>query len=292
MTQHTPFSTDELTAQRLAGLGSRGAAIRSFLTAQHRSFFESLQYVFVATSRKDGWPIADIWTGHPGFVASPDEHTIKIVVNFRIGSPAPETNEVGARIGLLGIDLTTRRRNRMNGEIINCEGAILTIHVEQSFGNCPRYIHERHLSPTAPSKSKTVKQFSGLPAFAADIIAKADTFFVASASGDSIEYGRGLDVSHRGGPVGFVVLEGNRLIIPDYSGNRYYNTLGNFLGEPRAGLMFVDFSNGSVLKLQGRAKIFWDKATNAPETTERSWHFEVEFGSYVRSALPFYWSRD
>ena len=49
----------------------------------------------------------------------------------------------GAAIGLLGIDLRTRRRNRLNG-VIRREGAAgFDVDVEQSYGNCPQYIQLR-----------------------------------------------------------------------------------------------------------------------------------------------------
>lgn len=67
-----------------------------------------------------------------------------------------------------------------------------------------------------------------------------------------------MDVSHRGGPPGFVRLEGQTLTIPDYNGNRYFNTLGNLVSNPRAALLFVDFERGDVLHLQGTTEIVWD----------------------------------
>ena len=59
-------------------------------------------------------------------------------------------------------------------------------------------------------------------------------------------------MSHRGGKPGFVGVQGDTLAIPDFRGNRFYNTLGNLLGDPRAGLLFVDFASGDILQIQGR----------------------------------------
>jgi hypothetical protein len=44
---------------------------------------------------------------------------------------------VGARIALLGIELPTRRRNRMNGVVVDLDVSGFVVRVEQSFGNCP-----------------------------------------------------------------------------------------------------------------------------------------------------------
>ena len=90
-----------------------------------------------------------------------------------------------------------------------------------------------------------------------------------------MEHG-GLDVSHRGGPPGFVRVDGDVLTIPDYRGNRYFNTLGNLLLEPRAALLFVDFARGEMLQLQGRGDVAWDEA-DLPGA-ERTWRFTVERG--------------
>ena len=68
----TPFHRGELAAQERAGGGSRGAGIRPFMPDQHREFFALLSYLFAAAIDRDGWPIASLFTGMPGFVESPD----------------------------------------------------------------------------------------------------------------------------------------------------------------------------------------------------------------------------
>ena len=119
------------------------------------------------------------------------------------------------------------------------------------------------------------QRFDGLPPDAAATVARADTFFVATAARSDSPTG-GVDVSHRGGPAGFVRIEGDTLVIPDYRGNRYFNTLGNLLLEPRAALLFVDFAAGLMLQLQGAAEVLWDRH-DLPHA-ERTWRFTVERG--------------
>src|SRR5215472_16934602 len=70
-----------------------------------------------------------------------------------------------------------------------------------------------------------------------DAIAAADTLFVATSGG-----AEGVDISHRGGKPGFVRIDQDTLTIPDFAGNRYFITLGNMLVDPRAALLFPDFS--------------------------------------------------
>jgi hypothetical protein len=68
---------------------------------------------------------------------------------------------------------------------------------------------------------------------------QADTIFVASRSRTEIRVSDGVDISHRGGRPGFVLVDGDTLT-PDFPGNRYLNTLGNLLSEPRGSLIFAD----------------------------------------------------
>jgi hypothetical protein len=83
------------------------------------------------------------------------------------------------------------------------------------------------------------------------------------------------------------VLDDHRLRIPDYIGNSMFNTLGNFMSYPRAGLVFIDFENSRVLQLTGRPEILWELDDPAGETggTGRFWQFELE--AWRDSILPF-----
>jgi predicted pyridoxine 5'-phosphate oxidase superfamily flavin-nucleotide-binding protein len=282
-----PFHEDERTAQQLAGVRAGRAAIRPFMPEQHRDFFALQSCLFTATLDDDGWPIASMVWGDAGFVTSPDPTTLHIGAVPMADDPAAAGFVAGAGIGLLGIDFTTRRRNRANGRIMSV-GRGIAVHVAQSFGNCPQYIQTR-----APQRRATrpdaLERLAALDDAARTLIGASDTFFVASRSRQEIGAGGGLDTSHRGGRPGFVAMHGDTLVIPDFRGNRYFNTLGNFLGEPRAGLLFVDFVSGDVLQIQGRANIDWNPAS-APLGAERLWRVEIERGWRRRGALPFVWT--
>jgi hypothetical protein len=169
----------------------------------------------------------------------------------------------GAPVGGLGIEFSTRRRNRINGRIENCViGEGFSIRVQQSFGNCPKYIQARSERPRLRSKLVPKRRMaSHLGDNEVSIIAGADTFFVASRSAqlDQPDSSQGLDVSHRGGLPGFVrVVSRSELWFPDFSGNLLFNTLGNLEADARAGLLFIDFESGGMLHIIGRARICWD----------------------------------
>ncbi|HEX9329853.1 MAG TPA: pyridoxamine 5'-phosphate oxidase family protein, partial [Reyranella sp.] len=200
--------------------------------------------------------------------------------------PAAPAFVAGAEIGLLGLDFATRRRNRANGRLVAVDDG-LTVGIDQSFGNCAQYIQTRTPSPRAAAGAP-VERLDHLDTAARALIDGSDTFFVASRSRAGIGNG-GLDVSHRGGRPGFVGVMGDTLAIPDFRGNRFYNTLGNLLGDPRAGLLFIDFASGDILQLQGRATIDWHPGDSGPAGAERLWRVEVARAWRRRGAFPFTW---
>jgi uncharacterized protein len=159
-------------------------------------------------------------------------------------------------VGVLVIDLATRRKMRINGRTRPWGADRLEIDPREVYANCPKYIQQRSVQPEreAPGASAAkVERGSALTPAQARLIAGADTLFVASRHPEA-----GADASHRGGNPGFFRVDApNRLAFPDYSGNAMFNTLGNLAADPRAGLLFVDFGNGSTLQLTGRASIDW-----------------------------------
>lgn len=286
---HSPFHPDELAAQARAGGGPAAAAIRDFMPDQHRTFFEALPYLMLAVPDRDGWPLATVLAGEPGFVRSPDPTMLRVGEQPQPGDPAAGLCTSGQPIGMLGIDLATRRRNRANGRIVASDPDGFTVAVEQSFGNCAQYIQRRELvaATVAPGEAEVL---TSLDTEARQLVGAADTFFVASRAGSAAGASSGLDISHRGGQPGFVRIAGDTLSIPDFRGNRFFNTLGNLMGEPRASLLFVDFGRGDVLQLQGLAEIDWDRgAIDGIEGAERVWHFRCLRAWRRRGALGLRW---
>jgi uncharacterized protein len=278
-----PFHLGERQAHARAGFESHGGAIRAQMPAQHRAFFEQLPFVVVA-SLQDRWPVATLWSGAPGFVRAPAPETLRIAVALDPADPASSAFTAGAPFGLLGIELATRRRNRANGAIAEADTHGVIVAVGQSFGNCPQYIQPRDLVRVEAHAAPT-ERFDGLDPAAAHAIAGADMFFVASGARADEPTG-GVDVSHRGGPRGFVGVDGDVLTIPDYRGNRYFNTLGNLVSEPRAALVFPDFASGDLLHIQGTTEIQWDgPEVRAVPGAERLWRVRVERGWRRRGAL-------
>ena len=290
----SPFNPDELAAQVLAGGGPRGSGIRDFMPEQHRHFFAQLPYVFLGTVDAAGWPLATLLTGHPAFIQSPHPAALHIAVLPDAGDPAAEALASDRDIGILGIDFSMRRRNRANGRIQSLEAGGITVAVNQSFGNCPQYIQQRVVASSragpAEGVSIPVESFDHLDEAARAAIERADTFFVASRSRAGLGAAYGADISHRGGRPGFVRAVGDVLTIPDFRGNRYFNTLGNLIAEPRASLLFVDFQTGDLLQLQGSAEVDWTAgAAEQFAGAERLWRFHVARGWRRKAASPLRW---
>jgi len=282
-----PFHAGELRAQGLAGGGPAGAPVRSRMPDQHRAFFPLLPFLCAAVADGEGWPLATLLQGEPGFVSAPDAGRLDIAALPPADDPAAPWIAPGADIGLLGIDLSTRRRNRANGTVAARDDDGLSVAVRQSFGNCPKYIRVRDLRRHRRARGDTLVFAGALPPDAAALVACSETMFVATASGASAaDAARGLDISHRGGPAGFVRVDGDTLAVPDYAGNRYFNTLGNLLLEPRASLLFIDFGSGDLLQLQGTAQMHWDaRASDAGGADGRRWTFRSVRGWLRRAAF-------
>jgi uncharacterized protein len=280
----TKFHVGERAAQARAGMAPRAAAIHESMPDQHRQFFAKLPFIVAATVDEDGWPIATILAGPPGFTSSPDARALRIAALLDRDDPAAPWLKPGAPIGLLGIDLATRRRCRANGRISDTECGLL-VAVKESFLNCPQYIHIRDIE-TSPAVAQAPETMDRLDPAGREAIAGADTLFVATSGG-----AEGVDISHRGGKPGFVRVDHDMLTIPDFAGNRYFNTLGNMILDPRAALLFPDFSRGDLLQVRGDTEIVWEVPEHERLTgAERLWRLHVTRAWRRRCALPLRWS--
>jgi predicted pyridoxine 5'-phosphate oxidase superfamily flavin-nucleotide-binding protein len=169
--------------------------------------------------------------------------------------------QVGAMLGILAIELGSRRRYRINGFVSESSNEKVELGVREAYVNCPKYIQRRHLRELdEPAVAGAVTaRGTDLDAERRALIRRADTMFVASRHPT-----RGADASHRGGAPGFLELRDERTLrVPEYAGNGLYNTLGNLVVSNQAGLAVVDFEGGRVLQLTGSATVvlegrYWD----------------------------------
>jgi predicted pyridoxine 5'-phosphate oxidase superfamily flavin-nucleotide-binding protein len=302
----SPFHPGEQAMQERAGVRMRAEQmgrhmIRDFMPDQHRELFARLPYIVVGSLDARQRPWASLMAGAPGFIASPDPWTLTVAAQPIPGDPLSGNIAAGAPIGLLGIELQTRRRNRMNGRIADIHDGRFAVRVDQSFGNCPQYIQARSAVFAERSAGNTEpaihREREILSERASALVARADTFFIATASAAARAGGaaEGIDISHRGGKPGFVRLtehDGRTLLTaPDFRGNNAFNTFGNIAVNPRAGLLFADFETGDLLLLTGQAAVLWDGPDLAAFAgARRLLRFEVAEGFHIERAMPLRWS--
>jgi ferredoxin-NADP reductase/predicted pyridoxine 5'-phosphate oxidase superfamily flavin-nucleotide-binding protein len=298
----SPFHRGEQHVQQRQGVRQQmerfgQQVIRRHMPEQHRQFYGQLPFVFVGHSDASGRPWASILFNKPGFIQSSDAKHLTIHAAPVAGDPLGDALKADTRLGLLGIELPTRRRNRLSAHIIDTTPESIHLGIDQAFGNCPQYIQSRALRTldTENQPAIDINDLAVLDDRAQTLITRSDTFFVASAiDGNSADVQSGADVSHRGGMPGFVRIDNaTTLTIPDYLGNNHFNTLGNFIENPRAGLLFLDFENGHLLTLTGTVKIDWDAADAEHfEGAQRLWRFHLDHGRWINHALPLRWKLD
>jgi predicted pyridoxine 5'-phosphate oxidase superfamily flavin-nucleotide-binding protein len=306
--------------QEAVGVRERAAQLgpmfRPAMADAYRAFFERLPFVLVGSLDSAGQPWASLLIGEPGFVRAPDPETLLILAQPAPEDPLAGAIREGAALGLLGIELQARRRARLNGHVHEVGTKGFSVQVDQSFGNCPKYITPRTpraaggaQQPTRAARAESEQ----LSAAALACIAQADTCFIASASAANTPEGdrrEGVDVSHRGGERGFVQTGSGggatQLFMPDYPGNNAFNTLGNLARYPRAGLLFPDFESGDVLIVTCDAEVAFADGSGDTRTSTSTQGDElparflgatrlvtltVRSGVYFQRFMPFRWDR-
>ena len=173
--------------------------------------------------------------------------------------------------------------------------AQLVLKIEQSLGNCPKYLNRKTITSNTP-QPRLLSSSPLLSDEAIDLIHKADLFFVASA-----QTHEDMDCNHRGGPPGFIRVtnshatsstgqsgEGSVIVWPEYSGNNLYQTLGNLISTPRAGLCIPDFPSGDVLYLTGTTEVLvGEDASSVIAKSKLAVKFVVTGARHVKNGLPF-----
>jgi predicted pyridoxine 5'-phosphate oxidase superfamily flavin-nucleotide-binding protein len=255
------FHAGELAVQQRAGTRQEAARLSPMLEpAELRggivAFLADRTFAAVTARDADGRLWTSPLSGPPGFLGAVSPTTLAIHARLPAGDPLHGL-PAGQQAGLVVVEFAARRRVRINGMLTEVDGDTLVVEVEQAYGNCPQYIHQRVLAQDLPGQGDQgdVRRDAVLSPADAGLIRAADTFFLGTTNPE-----RGSDTSHRGGTPGFVRVEGDRLWWPDYPGNNLFNSFGNLAVDPEASLLFVDFGTGRTLQLSGPAEVDWDAA--------------------------------
>jgi uncharacterized protein len=252
--ERDPYHEGEKALQRRAGVRDEaravGAIVDSVLSPAARRFLAQQRLLVAASLDAGGHPWASLLTGEPGFAQAVDATLLRIAGGGAPGDPLEANLRARPELGLLAIDLRTRQRFRVNGRAVLRDGGIF-LSVAEAYGNCPKFIRPRAIDREEAAAPGGARAAEALTAGQRAFVARADTFFIASAHRRT-----GADASHRGGPPGFVTVRPDGgLSFPDFPGNNMFNTLGNLAVDPRAGLLFVDFETGASLQLTGTATL-------------------------------------
>lgn len=280
-----PYHDGELAVQNAAGehvsAMRNGRAIGSAIMPGALAYIAKRSLLVVGSISPEG----DIWcsllTGPPGFVTAPTVHQVRLDAAKDLThdrDPLWENVRKSPQVGILAIDLATRRRLRINGPLRHLHDEVWELTVDEAYPNCPKYIQRREITLVSPESRPRQGFAHGDATTLGDDhrrwIESADTFFVASAHPQ-----RGADASHRGGNAGFVrFVDEHTIRVPDYRGNGMFNTFGNFHVNPRAGLLFVDVDSSRTLQLTGDVTLRFDLddvPVQPTGGTGRYWDFEV-----------------
>ncbi len=288
---NTPYHPGEIRMQERAGLRETANAmartIYPVIAHQFIAFIESQPMVIYGSEDSNGLVWASSIRGTPGFMSVVDEQAMRIKALPNEEDPLMADAGGSRELGLIIIDFATRRRLRINGRAdIDEEG--ITMRPRQVYSNCPRYIQSREYAMAGDdgNAARTIRHGTALNAANQQLIGQADTFFLATFHPQE-----GADCSHRGGFPGFVqILDEKTIVWPDYNGNSMFNSLGNITEYPKAGLLFMDFENGSTLQLSGSATVLWEdeRLTRFPGA-ERILEFTIQKIIETENATRLHW---
>jgi predicted pyridoxine 5'-phosphate oxidase superfamily flavin-nucleotide-binding protein len=255
-----PFHEGEIQIQREAGeekIGTmNGAIISKRIMSGALPFLRQQAFVVIGSRSNDQSLWCSVVFGFPGFLSSDDGYSLTIDrtgLGIQVNDPLWENIDLDAAVGLLVIDLRSRRRLRVNGTISRLTPEEIVLSVAEAYPNCPKYITRRDLRVSQARHVLPLAASTGVQ-LGEDQMAlfnRADMLFLATAHPTA-----GLDASHRGGPAGFVEVAGpHTLRIPDYPGNGMFNSLGNLAVDPRIGLAVIDLERRRSLQVTGTAAI-------------------------------------
>ncbi|KAI1018169.1 hypothetical protein LB505_001403 [Fusarium chuoi] len=302
----------ELAVQKQLKVPTRGNPTFPGLAPQYGMRVMQSPLVALGTLDSEGRPWTTVWGGDRGF-ARPvaegvlafnssvdashdpvfralwdgidDEGVKQGVINRPNGSE-------GKGMAGLSIDLETRDRVKLVGNMIagaTVEGGKavqMAMAVTESLGNCPKYLNKKDIVPNEMAP-ELVSDKLPLSQEALDLVVAADMFFLSSTNGVT------MDTNHRGGSPGFMRIiknedDGLELIYPEFSGNRLYQTLGNFRVNPLVGIAIPDYNTANVLYATGSASILvGNEASFYLARTKLAVKISITAAKFVKSGLPF-----
>ncbi|KAI4940286.1 hypothetical protein J4E86_011091 [Alternaria arbusti] len=310
-----PWNEGEEKMHRLLRIPPQDNPTSAMLTPQAAFMFQRAPLLAFGTLDAQHRPWTTLWGGEPGFseplgggfigartlVDGKHDPVVQALVgeNEKGEGKTTQAEDGGKLVAGLAIDLMTRKRVKTAGRMIagtikdvevEVEGSEnreqtqlqLVTKIEQSLGNCPKYLNQYEIRP-ALLDPELVSKGSSLSEEGKALISKSDMFFLSTSTEDD------MDVNHRGGPPGFVrIISPTILAYPEYSGNRLYQSLGNLMLDPKIGLVFPDYETGDVVYITGTTEILagTDASALLPGSN-LAVTITISECRYVKTGLPF-----
>lgn len=175
---------------------------------------------------------------------------VDVVGRGTLSLPALDLPEGTRPVGGLTIALEYSQRARLNGRLItDSEGTRLE--AAEAFTNCRKYIAPSVALDDAMLVGPATREHIGLDdAWLVGLVGRAETSFLASVNPEGQP-----DVSHRGGPAGFLALDSTArtLTWSEYIGDGMFKSAGNVRSNGLATLLVPDFETGDAVELRGVA---------------------------------------
>ena len=149
----TPYHEGEIKVQARVGVLDEGAVnsrvIQDSIIKGALRFIRQLPMAVFGSLDRENNVWASVFIGMPGFMQGENDRRVSFDLSCMMPNPHDpfwENIQMNSQVGMLAIELATRRRLRINGRITRVSDTALQLHVEESYPNCPKYIQKRHLS--------------------------------------------------------------------------------------------------------------------------------------------------
>lgn len=309
-----PWNAGEERMHRLLRVPDQDNPTSTMLTPQASFMLQKGSLLALGTLDNHERPWVTLFGGSPGFseplgggfvgtrtlVDSENDPVVQALVGDAKDGEMSQPKDGGKMLAGLAIDLMTRKRVKIGGRMVagtvkevNVEfedGAEpqkqsqiqLVTKIEESLGNCPKYLNQYEIRP-ALVKAELVSSGSSLSDEGKTLTQRADMFFLSTST--PID----MDVNHRGGAGGFVrVISSTCIAYPEFSGNRLYQSLGNLQINPKIGITFPDYGTGDVLYITGTTEILVGaEAEKLLPGSNLAVKIEISEARYVKQGLSF-----
>jgi hypothetical protein len=230
------------------------------------AFYARADLVIFATADGNGVLRFGAMSGQPGLLTALDERSLALPGAMALLTP-------GTQVGAIAIDLEGGSRARVNGVVEARDGGKALVSREE-FINCRKYI--------APSVALEAREHSGpesRDAVAADdaglrrALAAVETAFVATVDPTGQP-----DVSHKGGPPGFLNYDPSARSLEwiELIGNGFFRSAGNVRATGSIAVIALDLASGDAYELTGSAR-YTTRLRYATPRERALWPAEEDF---------------